>query len=76
MRMRSRMNLIGIAFVCLVSGALSLGFETETVLSYLENNVVVPQSSSLPHSELLMVPLTLIEGAASKGAGISLSLSL
>ena len=68
------MNLIGIAFVFLVSGAPSLGFETETVLSYLESNAVVPEPSSLPHSELLTVPLTLIEGAASKGAGISLSL--
>ncbi|KAJ7973161.1 Pectin acetylesterase [Quillaja saponaria] len=54
-------------YSCFVSGIVSSGSErrTQTVLSYLENDVVSsPPSSAKP----LMVGLTLIQGAASKGA--------
>jgi hypothetical protein len=48
--------------------------EREGLLSLVENDAAASPKLSLPKP--LMVPLTLIQGAASKGAGISLSLSL
>lgn len=47
--------------------------EKESLLAFLENHAAAAASSS-PNP--LMVPLTLIQGAASKAAGLSLSLSL
>lgn len=47
--------------------------EKESLLSFLENHAAAATSSS-PNP--LMVPLTLIQGAASKAAGLSLSLSV
>lgn len=52
------------------------GFEkprdTETAISLLENEMMASSSAS----QVPMVPLTLIQGADSKGAGTFLSLSL
>lgn len=76
-RLRMKLILIALAFVSAVISARS---ETHSLspLSLLENDVVpVPvaaakrSSSPQPQPQPLMVPLTLIQGAASKGAGES-----
>ena len=59
--------VVVVEVACLVSGILSFGSETLSELSFLENDVVStarPSSSFQP----LMVDLTLIQGADSKGA--------
>lgn len=74
MTMKLLLLVAVVEVACLVSGILSFGSETLSELSFLENDVVStarPSSSSQP----LMVDLTLIQGADSKGAGLSLSLS-
>ena len=70
--MTMKLVLVVVEVACLVSGILSFGSETLSELSFLENDVVStarPSSSSQP----LMVDLTLIHEADSKGAGLSLS---
>ncbi|KAJ7977763.1 Pectin acetylesterase [Quillaja saponaria] len=58
-----------LSYACFVSGFVSRGSErgtqAHTVLSYLENDVAAKSPSSV---KPLMVGLTLIQGAASKGA--------
>nr|ACU23749.1 unknown [Glycine max] len=72
--------VVVVEVACLVSGILSFGSETLSELSFLENDVVSttrPSSSSQlqpqPQPQPLMVDLTLIHEADSKGAGLSLS---
>ncbi|KAG4917193.1 hypothetical protein GLYMA_02G006600v4 [Glycine max] len=67
MTMKLLLLVAVVEVACLVSGILSFGSETLSELSFLENDVVStarPSSSSQP----LMVDLTLIQGADSKGA--------
>lgn len=59
-----KMKLLLILLTFLVSGFISSG--SDTALSFSENDVVLQ-----PH----MVDLTLIQGADSKGAGVSLFLT-
>lgn len=59
-----KMKLLLILLTFLVSGFISSG--SDTTLSFSENDVVLQ-----PH----MVDLTLIQGADSKGAGVSLFLT-
>lgn len=74
-----------LGYVCCVVGVVLSGSELgsfedftviekqkEGLLSLVENDKAASPVSSKP----LMVPLTLIQGAASTGAGISLSFSL
>lgn len=70
--------VVVVEVACLVSGILSFGSETLSELSFLENDVVSttrPSSSSQLQPQPLMVDLTLIHEADSKGAGLSLSLT-
>ncbi|XP_054802045.1 pectin acetylesterase 12-like isoform X2 [Prosopis cineraria] len=55
-----------IGFACLISGVISRGSETHSEFSYLDNDFVAAKASS--SAQPLVVALTLIEGAASKGA--------
>ncbi|XP_028185365.1 pectin acetylesterase 6-like isoform X2 [Glycine soja] len=67
--MTMKLVLVVVEVACLVSGILSFGSETLSELSFLENDVVSttrPSSSSQPQP--LMVDLTLIHEADSKGA--------
>ncbi|KAI4301611.1 hypothetical protein L6164_034872 [Bauhinia variegata] len=64
--MTMKLILIAIGFVCFVSGVICSGSEREPPLSYLENDFAMARSSASPQP--LMVGLTLIEGADSKGA--------
>ncbi|KAL3031043.1 hypothetical protein AAZX31_02G006500 [Glycine max] len=67
MTMKLLLLVAVVEVACLVSGILSFGSETLSELSFLENDVVStarPSSSSQP----LMVDLTLIQAADSKGA--------
>ncbi|XP_019427884.1 PREDICTED: pectin acetylesterase 6-like isoform X2 [Lupinus angustifolius] len=64
-----KLVLLAVGFACLVSGVISSGSDTHSMLSFLENGAVSVSStkpSSLPQP--VMVGLTLIEGAASTGA--------
>lgn len=65
-RMKMILILIPFAFVSVVISAVGSEIDSHSQLSFLQNDAVGPQS--------LMVPLTLIQAAASKGAGISLPL--
>lgn len=67
--MEMKVIFVAIAFACCISCVISSGSENEThsVFSYLENDVVAAKASSAPQP--LMITLTLIQGAASKGAG-------
>ncbi|KAF7804989.1 pectin acetylesterase 3 isoform X1 [Senna tora] len=64
--MRMKLILLAIGFACFLSGVISSGSDIHSVFSYLENDLVAAKSSSPPQP--LMVALTLIQGAASKGA--------
>jgi len=68
MKMKLLLILLAFEFAFLVSGFISSG--SDTTLSFSENGVVSPNSLQ-PH----MVDLTLIQGADSKGAGLSLFLT-
>lgn len=71
MKLSMRMKLLillAAEFAFLVSGIISSGSETQTLMSFSENDVVSLQPQ--------MVNLTLIQGADSKGAGLYLSLFL
>ncbi|XP_020226162.1 pectin acetylesterase 6 [Cajanus cajan] len=57
-----------VQLACFVSGILSFGSETLSPLSFLDNNAVSTRHSSSPQPQPLMVDLTLIQGADSKGA--------
>lgn len=70
--MRMKLILIAIGLACFVSVVICGGSETHSVFSFLENDLVAAKSS--PSPQPLMIPLTLIQGADSKGAGIILSL--
>ncbi|CAL0300177.1 unnamed protein product [Lupinus luteus] len=64
-----KLVLVAVGFACLLSGVISFGSDTLSMLSFLENGAVSVSStkpSSLPQP--VMVGLTLIEGAASTGA--------
>lgn len=67
--MTMKLFLIAFVFTCLVSGIVS----SRSVLSLLENDAVSAKPFSSPQP--IMVNLTLIQGADSKGAGLSLSYS-
>lgn len=80
-----RLILTVLGYVCCFAGVVLGGSELgsfedftviekhkEGLLSLVENDKAASPVSSKP----LTVPLTLIQGAASKGAGISLSFSL
>ncbi|KAG5151895.1 hypothetical protein JHK84_028367 [Glycine max] len=72
--MTMKLVLVVVEVACLVSGILSFGSETLSELSFLENDVVSttrPSSSSQPQP--LMVDLTLIHEADSKGAVLDFS---
>ena len=84
-RRRMKVILTVLGYVCCVVGVVLSGSELgsfedftviekqkEGLLSLVENDKAASPVSSKP----LMVPLTLIQGAASTGAGISLSFSL
>jgi len=73
--MRMKLLLVAVEVACLVSGIFSFGSQTLSQLSFLENGVVSTRPSST-QPQPLMVDLTLIQEALSKGAGLSLSLSL
>ncbi|CAJ1977922.1 unnamed protein product [Sphenostylis stenocarpa] len=68
--MTMKLLLIAVELVCLLSGIFSFGSETLSELSFLESDVVPtrPSSSSSSQPQPLMVDLTLIQGADSKGA--------
>ncbi|ESW17077.1 hypothetical protein PHAVU_007G208200 [Phaseolus vulgaris] len=67
--MTMKLLLVAVELACLVSGIFSFGSETLSQLSFLENGVVSTRpSSSQPQPQPLMVDLTLIQGAHSKGA--------
>lgn len=57
-----------VQLACFVSGILSFGSETLSPLSFLDNDAVSTRHSSSPQPQPLMVDLTLIQGADSKGA--------
>ncbi|KAG5004099.1 hypothetical protein JHK86_028238 [Glycine max] len=68
--------VVVVEVACLVSGILSFGSETLSELSFLENDVVSttrPSSSSQLQPQPLMVDLTLIHEADSKGAVLDFS---
>lgn len=71
--MKMKLTLILFGFICCVSGFVLDRSERDSVLSYIENDVVGAKSPSLSHP--LMVDLTLIEAAAATRAGLSLSLT-
>ncbi|KAI4349826.1 hypothetical protein L6164_010376 [Bauhinia variegata] len=64
--MTTKLISIAIAFACFISGVICGGSEGDSALSYLENDVVMARSS--PSPQPLTVGLTLVRGAASKGA--------
>ncbi|KAK7356236.1 hypothetical protein VNO80_15504 [Phaseolus coccineus] len=65
--MTMKLLLVAVELACLVYGIFSFGSETLSQLSFLENGVVSTRPSS-SQPQPLMVDLTLIQGAHSKGA--------
>ncbi|TKY52391.1 Pectin acetylesterase 6 [Spatholobus suberectus] len=66
--MTMKLLLVAVELACLVCGIFSFGSETLSTLSFLENDAVSTRASSSPQPQPLMVDLTLIQGADSKGA--------
>ncbi|XP_027367532.1 pectin acetylesterase 12 isoform X1 [Abrus precatorius] len=64
--MKTKLLLVAIQFACFVSAIFSFGSETLSVLSFIEKDAVTAKPFSSPQP--LMVDLTLVEGADSKGA--------
>ncbi|BAT95207.1 Pectin acetylesterase [Vigna angularis] len=65
--MTMKLLLVAVELACLVSGIFSFGSQTLSQLSFLENGVVSTRPSST-QPQPLMVDLTLIQEAHSKGA--------
>ncbi|KAK7278106.1 hypothetical protein RJT34_23131 [Clitoria ternatea] len=63
-----KLLLLAVEFACFVSGIFSFGSQTFSTLSFLENDVVYTKPLSSPQPQPLMVDLTLIQEAGSKGA--------
>ncbi|RDX73851.1 Pectin acetylesterase 6 [Mucuna pruriens] len=66
--MTMKLVLVAVELACLVSGILSVESETLWTLSSLEEDAVSTRPYSQPQPQSLMVNLTLILGADSKGA--------
>lgn len=67
---RLLMSLYACTLICMVLGGSLDDFQDFKTLSFLENDAVSPSTPAAPKP--LMIDLTLIQSADSKGAGITL----